>query len=62
MVPVGQAKDMAEAMRAAGRDVEMVIYEGEGHGFRQASTIEDSLTRELAHYARVFGFEAPVPV
>lgn len=62
VVPVGQATDMAEAMRAAGRDVEMVIYEGEGHGFRQASTIEDSLTRELAHYARVFGFETPVPV
>ena len=45
---------MADAMRAAGKDVELVVYEGEGHGFRQASTIIDSLERELAFYLRVF--------
>ncbi len=55
VVPVAQAELMAEAMRAAGKEVELVIYEGEGHGFRQASTIVDALTRELAHYRRVFG-------
>lgn len=54
VVPVAQAQLMADAMRAAGKDVELVVYEGEGHGFRQASTIIDSLERELAFYLRVF--------
>ncbi|GAA4386915.1 hypothetical protein GCM10023153_00920 [Ornithinibacter aureus] len=54
VVPVAQAQLMADAMRAAGKDVELVVYEGEGHGFRQTSTIIDSLERELAFYLRVF--------
>lgn len=56
IVPPGQAEAMAEGMRAAGQDVELVIYPDEGHGFRAASAIEDSLTRELEFYGRVFGF------
>ncbi|NLJ54583.1 MAG: prolyl oligopeptidase family serine peptidase, partial [Intrasporangiaceae bacterium] len=55
VVPVAQARQMADAMEAAGKDVELVIYEGEGHGFRKAETIVDSLERELAHYQRAFG-------
>lgn len=54
VVPLAQTQQMADAMRAAGRDVELVIYPGEGHGFRAATTIEDAMTRELAHYQRVF--------
>lgn len=56
VVPSAQAEAMAEGMRAAGRDVELVLYPDEGHGFRAASAIEDSLARELAFYGRVFGF------
>lgn len=55
VVPLSQAQLMADAMRAAGKDVELVVYEGEGHGFRMAATIIDSLERELAHYQRAFG-------
>lgn len=55
VVPVSQAEQMADAMRAAGKEVELVVYEGEGHGFRMASTIIDSLERELKHYLRAFG-------
>lgn len=54
-VPLAQARGMADAMLAAGKDVELVVYPGEGHGFRAAATIEDAYTRELAHYQRVFG-------
>ena len=43
---------MADAMQAAGRDVELYIYPGEGHGFRRAESIVDSLTREVAFYQR----------
>lgn len=56
VVPPAQAEVMAAGMRAAGEDVELVIYPDEGHGFRAASSIEDALTRELAFYARVFDF------
>jgi dipeptidyl aminopeptidase/acylaminoacyl peptidase len=55
VVPVAQAQLMADAMTAAGKDVELVVYDGEGHGFRRAETIVDSLERELAHYQRAFG-------
>ncbi len=55
VVPLAQAESMAEAMRAAGREVELVVYPGEGHGFRQGSTIVDAVTREIGFYARVMG-------
>ena len=50
---------MAAAMHEAGRDVELVVYPGEGHGFRQGTTIVDALERELAFYARVMGWAEP---
>ena len=59
VVKANQAELMAEAMKAAGKDVELVIYEGEGHGFRRADTIIDSLERELAFYLRTFGLTPP---
>jgi len=43
-------------IEAAGGDVELVLYPGEGHGFRRAETTRDALARELAFYGRVFGF------
>jgi dipeptidyl aminopeptidase/acylaminoacyl peptidase len=55
VVPLPQAQRMADAMRAAGKDVELVVYPGEGHGFRGQSAIIDCLERELAHYLRAFG-------
>lgn len=55
VVPLAQAERMAAAMRAAGRDVELAVYPGEGHGFRRADSIVDALTRELAFYTRVMG-------
>ncbi|MEO7268611.1 MAG: prolyl oligopeptidase family serine peptidase [Knoellia sp.] len=60
VVPQAQAEAMAAGMRAAGDEVDLVIYPDEGHGFRAASAIEDSLTRELEFYGRVLGF-VPAP-
>lgn len=56
VVPQAQAEAMAAGMRAAGHEVDLVIYPEEAHGFRAASAIEDSLARELAFYGKVFGF------
>ncbi|KRE41533.1 alpha/beta hydrolase family protein [Knoellia sp. Soil729] len=60
VVPPAQAEVMAAGMRAAGEEVELVIYPDEGHGFRAAATIQDALSRELAFYGRVLGF-TPCP-
>lgn len=60
VVPQAQAEAMAAGMRAAGEEVELVIYPDEGHGFRAAAAIEDSLSRELAFYGKVLGF-TPAP-
>ena len=52
VVTLSQARQLAEAMRAAGRKVELTVYPGEGHGFRRAESIVDALTREVAFYRR----------
>jgi dipeptidyl aminopeptidase/acylaminoacyl peptidase len=52
VVPVEQSRVFAERVRAAGGDVELQVYEGEGHGFRdpvhqldEYARLEDFLTR-----------------
>ena len=47
---------MVEALRQKGIRVAYHACEGEGHGFRRADTIRDSLQAELAFYGSVFGF------
>ena len=54
VVPPAQAHQIADAIRERGGDVELVLYPGEGHGWRKAETRRDSLERELAFYTRVF--------
>lgn len=49
VVPVEQSRVFAERVRAAGGDVELHVYEGEGHGFRDA-------THQLDEYARLEDF------
>jgi dipeptidyl aminopeptidase/acylaminoacyl peptidase len=58
IVPPAQATMMAEAARAKGLPAEVVIYPGEGHGFRQAAHIEDSYRRTITFRGRVWGFTA----
>lgn len=55
VVPPNQSEMIVEALRAKGVECEYHAYEGEGHGFRQAATIEHQLTHELAFYRRVLG-------
>jgi dipeptidyl aminopeptidase/acylaminoacyl peptidase len=49
-----QAEMMVEALQKLGVRVEYQLYEGEGHGFKNATTIVDTLNRELAFYLSVF--------
>jgi dipeptidyl aminopeptidase/acylaminoacyl peptidase len=64
VVPPSQAKQMADAVRAKGLPVALVMYEGEGHGFRRADTIVASLNAKLSFLGQVFGFDpaGDVPV
>lgn len=56
VVPPNQAETMAAAVRAKGLPVALVVYPGEGHGFRRAETIVAALEAQLYFLGRVFGF------
>jgi dipeptidyl aminopeptidase/acylaminoacyl peptidase len=67
VVPPDQAETLYEAMKARGLPVAMVVFEGEGHGFRRAENIRRALEGELDFYGQVFGFTPageiePVPI
>lgn len=55
VVPLAQSTELAEAARARGLDVELVVFEGEGHGFRKAETRARALNAEYQFLCRVFG-------
>jgi dipeptidyl aminopeptidase/acylaminoacyl peptidase len=56
VVPPNQAETMAAAVRAKGLPVAMIIFQGEGHGFRRAESIKAALEAQLFFLGRVFGF------
>jgi dipeptidyl aminopeptidase/acylaminoacyl peptidase len=67
IVPPDQSEVMADALRAKGIPVAYLAFEGEQHGFRQASTIIRVADAELSFYGQVLGFEPagdvdPVPI
>ncbi|MEY2552567.1 MAG: hypothetical protein QOC57_427, partial [Ilumatobacteraceae bacterium] len=45
VVPVAQSRVFAERCTAAGVDIELVVYEGEGHGFRRPDNQLDEYRR-----------------
>ena len=57
VVPPNQAQAMVDALKSKGIPVAHQTYAGEGHGFRQAATIEATLDAELSFYAQLFKFE-----
>jgi dipeptidyl aminopeptidase/acylaminoacyl peptidase len=50
IVPKNQAELMYDALKQKGVHTELIIYENEEHGFRQAAHIEDAFNRELVFY------------
>lgn len=53
IVPPNQAEMMYKAVKANGVLTDLILYEGEQHGFRKSETIVDTLNRELAFYLKV---------
>jgi dipeptidyl aminopeptidase/acylaminoacyl peptidase len=56
VVPRGQAEQMADAVRAKGLPVALLVFEGEGHGFRRAENVIRAVEAEAYFYGKVFGF------
>jgi dipeptidyl aminopeptidase/acylaminoacyl peptidase len=59
IVPPNQAEMIVDGLRSRGVPVAYVLFEGEGHGFRQADNIRAALDGELSFYAQVLGFDLP---
>jgi dipeptidyl aminopeptidase/acylaminoacyl peptidase len=55
VVPPNQAVQMADAVRAAGRPVALVMLEGEGHGFRAMATRRRALEAQVSFLEQVLG-------
>ena len=60
VVPPLQSEAIRDALAARGVPHEYVLFDGEGHGFRQADTIIAAAEAELRFLGGVFGF-APTP-
>ncbi|WP_375432751.1 prolyl oligopeptidase family serine peptidase [uncultured Friedmanniella sp.] len=56
VVPPEQAEDMAAAARAQGLPVALLMFAGEGHGFRRAENIRASLDAQQYFLGQIFGF------
>jgi dipeptidyl aminopeptidase/acylaminoacyl peptidase len=54
IVPLDQAERFADELASGGAGAELLVFEGESHGFRRASTIEACLDAELGFYRRLF--------
>ena len=57
VVPPNQAEAMVAALESKGIAVAYLLFAEEGHGFRRAPNIEQSIEAEYLFFARVFGFE-----
>ena len=58
VVPPNQAELMVQALQKKGIPYAYILFEGEGHGFRQAETIINAFNAELYFYRRILGIES----
>ena len=57
VVPPQQTEMMRDALTSRGVPVACIMFEGEGHGFRDARNQITALEAELSFYGQVLGFE-----
>lgn len=64
VVPPNQAEQLAQAVRASGRPLALLMLEGEGHGFRALANRRAALEAQVSFLEQVFGLPASpdVPV
>jgi dipeptidyl aminopeptidase/acylaminoacyl peptidase len=57
VVPPQQAEMLADAARGKHLPVALIMFDGEGHGFRRAETIKTATEAQIYFLGKVFGFE-----
>ncbi|MDJ0742492.1 MAG: prolyl oligopeptidase family serine peptidase [Xenococcaceae cyanobacterium MO_167.B27] len=57
VVPPNQAEKMFEAIKNKGLPVAYVVFEDEGHSFRQGANIKKAIESEYYFYVQLFGFK-----
>jgi dipeptidyl aminopeptidase/acylaminoacyl peptidase len=62
VVPQSQADELVASLRERRIPHSYLLFPEEGHGFRQAQNMRESLAGELSFYAQVFGFELADPI
>ncbi|MFK8024940.1 MAG: prolyl oligopeptidase family serine peptidase [Ilumatobacter sp.] len=45
VVPISQSRELVRRIEAAGGDIEFVVFDGEGHGFRDVGNVEEEYRR-----------------
>ena len=59
VVPPNQAELIVAALKSNSIPHSYVLFDGEGHGFRQAENIVAALEAEYSFFSQIFGFEPP---
>lgn len=62
IVPPEQSISMANAVRAKGLPVAILVFAGEGHGFRSATARRQALAAQLSFLSQLLGFVPDVDV
>jgi dipeptidyl aminopeptidase/acylaminoacyl peptidase len=67
VVPPQQAQMLADAARRRHLPVALIMFEGEGHGFRRAETIKAATEAQIYFLGRIFSFQPadqvpPIPI
>lgn len=57
IVPPNQAEMMVDALAAKGVPHAYVLFESEGHGFRDGDNVVTALESEYSFFAQIFGYE-----
>ena len=57
VVPAPQMIDMVAALQKKSLKAELLLFQGEGHGFRQADTIRRQLIKQLEFFNGALGLE-----
>ncbi|KAG7098820.1 hypothetical protein E1B28_000724 [Marasmius oreades] len=55
VIPAEQMIEVEEKLKAKGCKVELILFDGEGHGWRKAETVETELAKSLEFFNEVIG-------
>ncbi|THV07184.1 alpha/beta-hydrolase [Dendrothele bispora CBS 962.96] len=57
VIPMEQMIEVEKKLKAKGCKVELILFDGEGHGWRKASTVRTELERSLLFFNEVLGLK-----